>query len=325
MTLLNPYLIVAFSFLLTSGLVYAVAETKARQTRRLRDRLDRITGSFRFVMPAEARNSEAPELRPDVVPIVTRWLGGTEWEKRLRLAMLRADLRLRPAEWIALCAVSATAACLLGLLTTRLLGTALILGLLGLGLPMAILQTRQSARRRRFDAQTPDALMLLTSSLRAGHAFLQAMQTAADELPAPLADEFAWASGEAQLGVPLETALARMVERVQSPDLDLIVTAILIQLPVGGNLAEVLDAIAETIRGRVQMQGEVRTLTAEGRLSAVVLIALPAALALLLHLRNPAYFQPLLESAIGHWMIGGALAGQVIGGLLIKRMVTLDV
>ncbi len=120
-------------------------------------------------------------------------------------------------------------------------------------------------------------------------------------------------------------ALGRMVERVQSPDLDLIVTAILIQLPIGGNLAEVLDAIAETIRERVRMQGEVQTLTAEGRLSAIVLIVLAPALALLLHLRNPAYFQPLLETLSGRWMIGGAIAGQILGGLIINRMVTLDV
>lgn len=325
MTAMNSYLTITLTFLVTSGLVYGVAETRTRQARRMRDRLDRITGSFRFAPLIEVQDAEPSELRPDAVPTVTRWLGGTDWEKRLRLAMLRADLRLRPAEWIALCAASGATVCLFGLLITHLLGTGLILGMIGLLLPIAILKTRQSARRRRFDAQTPDALMLLTSSLRAGHAFLQAMQTVATELPAPLADEFAWASGEAQLGVPLETALARMVERVQSPDLDLIVTAILIQLPLGGNLAEVLDAIAETIRERVKMQGEVSTLTAEGRLSAIVLIALPAALALLLHLRNPAYFQPLLDTVAGHGMIGGAVAGQVIGALIIQRMVRLDV
>ncbi len=320
---MHPYYIIALSFLFTGSLVYAVAEARTRQTRRLRDRLDHVTGRFQFIPPAEAK--APPGLRADSFPTVSRWLDGSDLEKRLRLAMIRADLRWRPGEWVALCAATSAASCLLGLLATRMLLTGLVMALLGLLLPILVLKSRQAARRTRFEAQTPDALLLMTPSLRAGHAFLSTMQTVADELPPPLADEFLWASGEARLGVPLETALGRMVERVQSPDLDLIVTAILIQLPIGGNLAEVLDAIAETIRERVRMQGEVRTLTAEGRLSAIVLMVLAPALALLLHLRNPAYFQPLLETLSGRWMIGGAIAGQILGGLIIRRMVTLDV
>jgi len=222
------------------------------------------------------------------------------------------------------CAASSIAAGTLGLTATRHTLAGLVLSLLGLLVPLLVLQGRQAARLRRFDAQLPDALMLLTASLRAGHSFSQAMQTVAAELPPPLAAEFAWASGEAALGVPLETALSRMTERVPSPDLDLVVTAILIQLPLGGNLAEVLDAIADTIRERVRLAGEVRTLTAEGSLSAVILIVLAPALALLLSLRDPAYFRPLLDSPTGHELIGGAILGQIVGGLIIRRMVSLD-
>lgn len=318
---MNPLLTIAASFALTVGLVYAFAEARAQSVRRLRDRLDRITGRFQFAPSPASDMSDTP--RPDVLPTVTRWLGG-DLGKRLRLAMLRADLRLRPAEWAALCAASPLAAGTLGLAATRHALAGLVLGLLGLLVPLFVLQSRQASRLRRFDAQLPDALMLLTASLRAGHSFSQAMQTVAAELPPPLAAEFAWASGESALGVPLDTALGRMTERVSSPDLDLVVTAILIQLPLGGNLAEVLDAIADTIRERVRLAGEVRTLTAEGKLSAVILIVLAPALALLLSLRDPAYFQPLLGSPTGHWLIGGAVAGQIIGGLLIRRMVSLD-
>lgn len=320
---MTQILTIAVSFLLTTGLVYAIAEMRAKSARRLHDRLDRIAGSFQFATAPESPTSDAP--RPDTLPTVTHWLSGSAFEKHLRLAMLQADLRLRPAEWIALCASSSLAASLLGLLATRRPFAGLLFGLLGLALPLLVLPARQAARLRRFDAQLPDALMLLTASLRAGHSFSLAMQTVAAELPPPLAAEFAWASGEAALGVPLDTALSRMMERVPSPDLDLVVTAILIQLPLGGNLAEVLDAIADTIRERVRLAGEVRTLTAEGQLSAVVLIVLAPILALLLYLRSPNYFQPLLESTSGHWMIGGAILGQIIGGLIIRGMVTLDV
>lgn len=318
---MNPLLSIALSFGLTAGLVYAVAEARARSARRLRDRLDQITGRFQFAPSPASEVGDAP--RPDVLPTVTRWLGG-DLGKRLRLAMLRADLRLRPAEWVALCAALPLAAGTLGLAATRQALGGLVLGLLGLLVPRLVLQSRQANRLRRFDAQLPDALMLLTASLRAGHSFSQAMQTVAAELPPPLAAEFAWASGEAALGVPLDLALSRMTERVPSPDLDLVVTAILIQLPLGGNLAEVLDAIADTIRERVRLAGEVRTLTAEGSLSAVVLIVLAPALALLLSLRSPAYFQPLLDNPTGHWLIGGAILGQIVGGLVIRRMVSLD-
>jgi len=318
---MNPLLSIALSFGLTAGLVYAVGEARARSARRLRDRLDRITGRFQFAPSPASETRDAP--RPDVLPTVTRWLGG-DLGKRLRLAMLRADLRLRPAEWVAVCVASPLAAGTLGLAATRQAIGGLVLSFLGLLVPLLVLQSRQSSRLRRFDAQLPDALMLLTASLRAGHSFSQAMQTVAAELPPPLAAEFAWASGEAALGVPLDTALSRMTERVPSPDLDLVVTAILIQLPLGGNLAEVLDAIADTIRERVRLAGEVRTLTAEGKLSAVILIVLAPALALLLSLRDPAYFRPLLDNPTGHWLIGGALLGQIVGGLLIRRMVALE-
>jgi tight adherence protein B len=324
---MNPIAAIPLSFLLTAGLVYAAAGARARQARQRRDRLDRVTGRSQAPPPApsEAASADPDARRADALPTLTRWLGGAGWEPRLRLAMLQADLRLRPAEWLGVCAASGLGGALLGLLATHLLVTGLVTGLVGLTVPLLILPMRQAARRGRFDALLPDALMLLTASLRAGHSFGQAMQAVASELPAPIAEEFGWASGEARLGVPLDVALGRMTRRVPSPDLDLVVTAILIQLPLGGNLAEVLDAIADTIRERVRMAGEVQTLTAEGRLSAVVLLVLAPALALLLHLRSPDYFQPLLETLSGRWMIGGAILGQIVGGLIIRRMVALDV
>ena len=321
---MNPSLMAALSFVLVGGLAYALIEARAQAGRQMEERLGRITGRYTAAPSPHGAKTEAG-LRPDVLPTITRWLSRSEREPRLRLLMLQADLRLRPAEWIALCASLTLAGFLLGLLMTHSLMSALLLGSLGVAVPQVVLHTRREARRRRFDTQLPDALMLLTSALRAGYSFPQAIRTVAEELPPPLALEFAWASGEVQLGVPLETALGRVAARVQSPDLDLVLTAVLIQLPLGGNLAEVLDAIAETIRERVRVAGEVQTLTAEGRLSAGILIVLAPALAFALHARNPDYFQPLLESPLGHVLIAVSLCGQIVGGLIIRRMVRLDV
>lgn len=311
---------IGLSFALAFGLVYTVAEGAGRD-RRLRQRLASLAGPPPEVPSPAASNGP----RPDVLPTLTDWLQGRDRERSLRLAMLRADLRLRPAEWVTLCGASTLLSALSGLLLTHGLLAGLGLGLLGLLVPQAVLSARQAARRTRFNAQLPDALLLLASDLRAGHSFAQALATAAEELPPPLSEEFAWAGGEAALGIAWDTALGRMVERVQSPDLDLIITAILIQLPVGGNLAEVLDAIAATIRERVRVSGEVRTLTAEGRLSAIVLMALAPALALLFYLRDPAYFQPLLDLPLGRLLLGGAFGGQLVGALIIRRMVAVEV
>jgi len=325
---MTAFLPIILSFILAAGLVYALTEARARSARQTRDRLDRITGRFASLppdaKPAPGVHSETA-LRPDALPTVTRWLSESDWGPRLRLLMLQADLRLRPAEWIALCAGAGLTSFLLGLLSAHGLLAGLLLGAVGLAVPQMVLQTRRDARRRRFNMQLPDALMLLTSALRAGYSFSQAVQTVAEELPPPLALEFRWVSGEVSLGVPMDVALGRVAARVQSSDLELVITAILIQLPLGGNLAEVLDAIAETIRERVRIAGEVQTLTAEGRLSAGLLIILAPVLALALYLKNPSYFQPLLDSPLGHILIIGSFFGQIVGGLIIKRMVALDV
>ncbi len=318
---MNPLFIALLSFVAAFGGVFALLHSRRRTG--LQARLDRLAGRPAAAAPPLPETERG--LRPDPLPTVTRWLSAQEFEPRLRLAMLQADLRLRPAEWLALCAGLTVAGFLCGLLVSGRLVPALGLAALGpLGASLA-LQGRRQARLRRCETQLPDALMLLSSALRAGLSFSAAMQTAADELPPPLAAEFAWASGEAALGVPLETALRRVLARVPSPDLDLVGTAILIQLPLGGNLAEVLDAIADTIRERVRVTGEVQTLTAEGRLSAVILIVLAPALALILTLKSPEYFGPLLQSPFGHWLIGGAVAGQGVGALLIRRMTALEI
>ena len=221
----------------------------------------------------------------------------------------RAGLRLRPGEFVLLWAACTLGLGTLGLGLTHLPLMALLLGLIGAGLPPLILRAGEDGRRRRFDEQLTDTLTLLVSALRSGYSLARAAQVVAEEMPPPVSEEFAVALGEMALGLPLAAALARMTERVGSPDLELIVTAVTTQQQVGGNLAEILSRIAGTIRERVRVQGEIRTLTAEGKLSSLILILLPPALALLLTLRNPHYFQPLLDSPLGHVLIAGARAG----------------
>ena len=312
--LMTIFAIVVCTFLVTSTVVYAAVEAWARPRRQIGSRLAGIAHGLPRPIPASKEESTASSERQ----------GDPEWKRRLRAQILRADWRLRPEEFLTLWLIAALTLGITGWLLTRQPGTGLVTGGLGALLPPALLAQRQEARRRRFDGQIADALTLIVSCLRAGHSLNQALQTVAAQMPPPLADEFGGALGEISLGVSTEAALERMTERVGSEDLDLVVTAISIQLQAGGNLAALLDSIAGTIRERTRVAGETQALTAEGRISALVLFLLPPILALLLHLRSPTYFQPLLHTFLGREMLIGALVAQVMGGLILRRMVAVD-
>ena len=281
------------AFAAVGGAAYVTLERHTRQAR-FQERLARATRPAATV-DVRAAPADAPDERP--------------WEAHLRKTLRRAGLRLRPAEFVLLGLACPIGLGVLGGWLTHLPVMALLMALLGAGGPPLILRAGEDGRRRRFEEQLTDALALLVSALRSGYSLARAVQVVAEEMPPPLAEEFGVALGEMALGLPLAAALARMTERVGSRDWELIVTAVTTQQQVGGDLAEVLGRIESTIRERVRVQGEIRTLTAEGKLSSLILILLPPALALLLTLRDPHYFQPLLGSPLGHTLIAGTLLG----------------
>jgi tight adherence protein B len=188
-----------------------------------------------------------------------------------------------------------------------------------------MLKSLSANRTRKFENQLPDSLTLIASSLRSGYSFLRAIQVVGQEMPDPIAEEFRRSVAESNLGVPTELALARMVERVPSYDLDLVVTAVNIQLQVGGNLAQILDTIASTIRERVRNQREIAALTAEGKLSGWVCAGMPPIMGAIMTALNPDYMKPLFTDSYGLMMIAVALGLQLLGGLVIKKMLSIDV
>src|SRR5437588_819790 len=155
------------------------------------------------------------------------------------------------------------------------------------------LRLRQRKRTRAFNNQLGDTLTLMSNALKAGHSFAQALSTVSKNAAPPIADEFARATREIALGINVDDALNHMNERNQSEDFDLMVTAVQIQRVVGGNLAEILDSIAYTIRERIRIQGEIRTLTAQARTSGIIITLLPFALAVALAFISPSYFSPM--------------------------------
>ena len=180
-------------------------------------------------------------------------------------------------------------------------------------------------RESAFTNQLGDCLMMVANAMRAGFSFLQAMDLVSKEMEPPMSDEFKHVMRDINLGASVERALDDMDQRVSSPDFSLVVTAVLIQQQVGGDLAHILDTISDTIQDRIRMRREVRTLTAQGRMSGWVLAALPFGLGALITVVNPSYMELLFTERVGQIAIGIAIVMVIIGFIVIQRIVDIDV
>ena len=252
--------------------------------------------------------------------------------------LARADLRLKPTEFLAIWAGSIVGIPLIMAVLSVILPTLgnplflLIGALVGFFIPRLWLNRRKGSRINAFNKQLPDTITLLANALRAGSSFLQAIELVVRESRPPISTEFARVIREVNLGLPFEQAMENMVRRVKSEDLELMATAITIQHQVGGNLAEILDSIAFTIRERVRIKGEINTLTAQQRMSGYVVGFLPIGLAGFLFIAAPSFTDPMFDnraSLIGLpagvilLAIGGFM--MFIGFMLIRRIVDIEV
>jgi tight adherence protein B len=250
----------------------------------------------------------------------------------------RADLKLKPSEYLAIWAGSIIGIPLLfivlslGLPALRTPLALLVGAFIGFMLPRIWLGRRKSSRLGAFNKQLPDTITLLANGLRAGSSFLQAVELVVRESRPPMSTEFQRVIREVNLGLPFEQAMENMVRRVRSEDLELMATAINIQHTVGGNLAEILDSIAFTIRERIRIKGEIRTLTAQQRLSGYVVGFLPIGLAGFLFVAAPNFMEPMFQKppeALGLPLgvvilfFGGFM--MFIGFMLIRRIVDIEV
>jgi Flp pilus assembly protein TadB len=236
----------------------------------------------------------------------------------------RARVPLRPGEFV-LSVLGGGAG--LGLAAWLLTGQALLAILLALPAPWlgrAYLNLRFAKRRKKFEAQLPEALSLIASSLQAGHTFLRSIQVMCQEFEAPLSEEFERVVAETGLGDPVVDSLERLAQRMDLPDLSWVVQAIRIQQTVGGKLADLLFTLADFMRAREEVRREVKVLTAEGRLSAYILGALPVITFVAVQILSPGYMDPLLQG----WGLAvmAGVAGMVATGVtVIKRMARVDV
>lgn len=236
----------------------------------------------------------------------------------------RARLPIRPGEFVLFVVGGGLALGAFIAAITTSIPFGLVAAVVSPFLAVAYLNRRIARRTRSFEEQFPDALTLIGSSLSAGHTFLRSIQLMCEEAEPPMSEEFARVVSETQLGDPLVDALARMATRLDVRDVDWVVQAIRIQQTVGGKLADLLHTLADFIRAREEIRREIDVLTAEGKVSAYVLGALPIFLGLFIQVTNPGYLDPMFRGWGWIWM-GGALVSIAFGMLVILRMVKVDV
>lgn len=254
------------------------------------DRLQQFVTTTTIEIPES--KDEGP--KPDVADRVDKLLSGQNFFDPIKTRIAKADVKLRVIEYLGLVALSAVGVAVGAyLFFDRSIVLAIVGFVVGLRVPSMYVNYAAGQRIRAFDSQLSDALNMWVNALRSGYSVLQAMETIATEQPPPMSREFERVVQEVRLGLSMPQALANMHRRVPSEDLDLVITAVNIQREVGGNLAEILDVISFTIRERVRIKGEIRTLTAQGRISGWIVSLLPIGLSLVLYAINPEYMAEL--------------------------------
>lgn len=309
--------------LLVFVVMLALLEYFSRDKTQIQQKVRRYTGHILV-----ANNAEANEYLSGFWKFI-RYLGlkvrDIPQAKLLEFKMQQAGIPLLGSEFFVLLTMVIVSAGTFGLMLTVALGYALCISVLAGLSSLFYVNIRISRRQQDFSNQLGDALAMLANSMRSGFSFLQAMDLIAGEMKPPLSVEFFKTLAEIRLGTDVDTALLNMGKRMKSTDLDLVITAVLIQRQVGGNLAHILNTIAATINERIKMKREIKTLTAQGRLSGWILGLLPAAVALLAVIVDPGYMRPFIDEPIGRMALAGVISWQFLGFLIIRKIVTIDV
>jgi tight adherence protein B len=321
---MDPLLISAAAFVAVAALVGAAAlYFRGGQDQALEERLAVLTGA-RSSSGGQSKLQKTVLAEPlDAVPnlfegLLTRF-------SSLKLLFQQADTSLTPTRFLAISGIlwavgSAVAVKVgLGVALAPLAGAALA------GLPLLWLMWRRKKRLKKFATQLPDALELIARALRAGHSLAAGFNLVQQEMPAPIGIEFGRVFEEQNLGISMEDALKSLSDRVPNLDLKFFSTAVILQRQTGGDLAEILDKIGHLIRERFKIWGQIQALTGEGRLSGVVLLALPPVLFVAVYRLNPSYVMMLFTDPMGKQMLAGAVVLQLLGALAIRKIVNIRV
>jgi tight adherence protein B len=285
-------------------------------------RLDSVSGVGREKKSAVSdltRDESLSEL-PQLHRLLERW----SWSQRLRVFLAQAGLKIKPGKFVLISAVLAVGTYVVALKMGGLaVGTGA--GTVAALSPVVFAWVKRKRRFQQFAKGFPEAIDLLVRAVRAGHAFTSGLEMISTELPEPVASEFRMAFDEHNYGLPLRDALWHLAERIPLIDVRFFVSALLIQKETGGNLAEILENLSRVIRERFKIMGDLRVRTAQGRLTAVILIALPPALLAFMAFSNAEYVNVLFTDPLGIYLLLAASGLQLIGSLVLWKIVTVEV
>jgi len=259
------------------------------------------------------------------VPMLNRLMINLSWTAKVQSLIAQTGLKTKAGKVILVSTVVGLATYMVSDHFLHHMIPASIIGLLAAAVPLAIVAWKRQRRMRQFEQRFPEALDLLGRAVRAGHAFTTGLEIVSKESSEPVAGEFRACFEEQNFGLPMRDALLNMAERMPLVDVRFFVTALLVQKETGGNLAEVLDELARVIRDRFRIYREVKVKTAQGRLTAIILIALPVFMLLALQGVNPSYVRVLFTDPLGPMVLGIAAIMQLIGSILIWRIVHIEV
>jgi tight adherence protein B len=265
------------------------------------------------------------ELAPDIIKNISKLFASRSFTENIQVQLIGAGIPLKGEEYITICLGFIILVPLLLWIISSNIWLCVGVFLVGIFVPQAYISRKKENRIHKLNQQLGDALIVMANALRAGFGFQQAMDTVRRELPPPIASEFTWTLREMNLGSGYEEALMNMAQRVASDDLDMVITGILIQRQVGGNLAEILDNISNTIRERAKIKGEIKILTAQGRLSGLVIGLLPVLLLFAMLIINPDYANVMLKDPRGMCLLGASIVMMLIGALIIKKIIKIDI
>jgi len=324
----------AFSVLITVVMLFVVFYVTTVNTgdKRVRARLQNVVSHAPAAgLSAESALKKNAELSG--LPILGALLSGKEWTESVAGELERANLNLRVGEYLTLRITMAALLFAVGMYVagrgTIGLLAGIAAGIIGFFLPRFYLKRRMKARLTKFDDQLVEALTLISNCLRSGFGFLQSMDLAAEQLKDPLSIEFKRTINDINVGASFEDALIALNERIGSNDLDIVITAILIQRTVGGNLAEILDTVAHTMRERSRIKGELRTLTSQQKMSGYVVGGLPIFIILILlglgRLTGDTYISTLFTTNGGRIALLIASVMEGMGIMIIRRILDIEV
>ncbi len=256
---------------------------------------------------------------------VSRSVSRKSYMEEKKTKLQQAYIFMRVEEFLGLSLLVATGLGLLLFLLTRMWFIGVAGFLLGFRIPDMVVTSTKKKRMKQLNSQLPEALTILSNGLRAGFSFIQAMNVAATEMESPIRDEFLRIIRDNSIGKTLDDALMDFSNRTDDEDVDMFVTALIIQRKVGGNLAEILDTIAATIRDRMRIRGEIKTLTAQSKISGIIISMLPFGIGIFLLIVNPEYIMELFQSTVGIILVAAAIFFQIVGAFIMMRLADIEI